>query len=76
MLWTALSEELPPIRRSAEYEYLGPYAFHNQFRFLTDQEVEQYINRETFEFWSKAIDKSEWGLALKNRAQGVKAIVM
>jgi hypothetical protein len=62
-------------RASAEYEYLGHYAFHNQFGFLTDQEVEQYISREAFELWSKSIDESEWGLALKNRAQGIMAIV-
>ena len=48
-------------RQSRQVWKPRPYMFRNQFRFLNDQEVEQYINMETFEFWSKAIDESEWG---------------
>ena len=52
-------------RSSAEYEYIGLYAFHAEFRKLTEREVEKHVPKAAWDLWTKGIDMSQWGAKLK-----------
>jgi hypothetical protein len=60
-------------RDSAEYEYLGCYVIHNEFRKLTDNEVEKNVPKATQELWEHGINSTQWGAKLKYKSESRKA---
>jgi hypothetical protein len=54
-------------RASAEYEYIGRYVFHPEFRKLNKDEVEKHVSKAAWDVWTKGIDGSNWGKTLKNK---------
>lgn len=56
-------------RSSAEYEYIGCYLFHAEFRKLTKEEVERNVPKTAWDLWTNAIDRSQWGEELKGKSE-------
>jgi hypothetical protein len=62
-------------RSSAEYQYIGRYVFHPEFRKLTKEEVERHIPKAACDLWTKGIDTSKWGTKLKSKLVAMNADV-
>ncbi len=60
-------------RSSAEYEYIGCYLFHAEFRKLTKEEVERNVPKTAWDLWTNAIDRSQWGEELKGKSESRKS---
>jgi hypothetical protein len=60
-------------RSPAEYKYIGCYVIHDEFRKLTEKDVEQHVPRATRDLWINGIDTSQWGAKVKGKQEVKKA---
>lgn len=54
-------------RSAAEYEYIGEYTFHPNFRKLTQGEIKKHVTKLAWDNWVRGISSSKWGATFLRR---------